>query len=134
MYLRSPCCIPYKYGRELSWEILLDKLEAGSDFSSGFEDILQEREENIIKFQSIDGRVCSCCGEVGMSYATEDERTLALYDLCRDRPRQVAKEREAGVEDSMFSCLFNGVLLIVEELFGLDNIKSDPNHSKQEAK
>ncbi|KAF7948070.1 uncharacterized protein EAE97_003481 [Botrytis byssoidea] len=93
---------PYKYGREPSWEILLDKLKAGSDFSSGVEDILWERDEDLIKFQSMDGRVRSCCGELGMSYATEDEWVTALYNLYRDRLRQAAKEREAEVEDSMF--------------------------------
>ncbi|TGO66788.1 hypothetical protein BOTNAR_0054g00270 [Botryotinia narcissicola] len=93
---------PYKYGRELSWEILLDKLKAGSDFSSGVEDILRKRDEDLIKFQSMDGRVCSCCGELGMSYATEDEWVTALYNLYRDRLRQAAKEREAEVEDPTF--------------------------------
>ncbi|TGO43124.1 hypothetical protein BHYA_0003g00780 [Botrytis hyacinthi] len=88
----------YCYGRDLSLEILLDKLKSRSELSSGLQDILREREEDLIKFQSIDGRICSWCGELGMSYATENECIIARFDLYR----RAAKEREVEVEDSMF--------------------------------
>ncbi|TGO65640.1 hypothetical protein BELL_1002g00010 [Botrytis elliptica] len=91
---------PFKYGRELSWEILLDKLNAGSDFSSGVEDILREREEDVIKFQSVDGRVCSCCGKVGRSYATVEE--LIIEERRINWDEIYAEEDEAKEEDSMF--------------------------------
>ncbi|KAF7914436.1 uncharacterized protein EAF01_000842 [Botrytis porri] len=91
-----------RYGRELSWGILLDKLQLKSDLSSGLEDILREREEDLIRFQSIEGRTCSCYGELGMSYATENERIIARCDLYYDPLRRAATEREAEVEDSIF--------------------------------
>ncbi|KAF7923161.1 uncharacterized protein EAE98_007866 [Botrytis deweyae] len=101
-------CLPdcqlfcYNYGREFSWEILLEKLKPRSDLSSGLEDILREREEDLVKFQSIDGRICSGCGELGMSHATENEQLDARYNLYYGPLRQAAKERETEVEDSMF--------------------------------
>ncbi|KAF7877075.1 uncharacterized protein EAF02_008295 [Botrytis sinoallii] len=91
---------PFKYGREFSWEILLDKSKVGSDFSSGVEDILREREEGVIKFQSVDGRVCSCCGKVGRSYATVEE--LIIEERRINWDEIYAEEYEAEEEDSMF--------------------------------
>ncbi|TGO11747.1 hypothetical protein BTUL_0103g00440 [Botrytis tulipae] len=95
-------CPVYSHGRELSWEVLLDKLKLRNDLSSGLEDILRERDADLVKFQSIDGRICSCCGEFGMSHATLFERNAAICNLCNDTLHQATKEREAEVEDSMF--------------------------------
>lgn len=88
--------------KEVSWDLMLNnlkKLKTGNASASNIEDILQEREKNVVRFRDIDGRVCLNCGEVGEYYATKDKFGDGHYCRWKNRMAQVAKAAE---EDSMF--------------------------------